>query len=678
MFSVPYLTSCNHCREKKRKCNGKRPTCSLCQAHGVPCEYRRSRRFRKRTQGAENLPVHNIMPVLKPGQQQQQGGYQSSAVSSTCPTPLANSTNMAGMSASVGNSGVSNPFVPHTSQPQGNPAQLSDTLSTADNALTRLLSGDMYPLAQQLPQPILQGMNNFMSPFSNPRSQALPEWVSQQKPGAAMISNLESLANAYQESPLVPMQGVSSPDGTLFGNLTSQIMYGGNIFQQLPVYPHTPFGQPQQPLMHPVGIPSSHSSNSFAITSMITPSPGLNSVSAAGNIGTPIVASQPGAQHLAFGDVSSFSYAGRNMNNGSQAQRSSSIMSASQDSNMSRVASPSGSAQRMHALRHNVRSPSVGALSDTSTSGDGVPLAAEAARRGDMQSLGNISTPALSPGFSAQPSRKGFSQPQHRQKLGAAVPSSSMGPPSASNPCKSHPEGFVPEIIRIYAREFPADLSPDVLLEVMRGIYSSSRTSLVNIDIELSWYMILKGIIPRIMLFAYISSMARGQVIDPKLMPQLPANFDEICYEYAVKDIPIAMASPSLWSALSLYLIGRYEFQSSRYDLMLQHYEMAAEILSKTTFHGYAFPWNDAPEQLKRTFEYDYYVYTFWVGFQWHLVSCFNLDRPFNLSIDPSALPQPTSNNGYFAADLPCEFDLLTLLPANSWPRLTESENLSE
>ncbi|KAJ1787437.1 hypothetical protein LPJ59_005730 [Coemansia sp. RSA 2399] len=241
-----------------------------------------------------------------------------------------------------------------------------------------------------------------------------------------------------------------------------------------------------------------------------------------------------------------------------------------------------------------------------------------------------------------------------------------------------YPDDFIPEIIKVYAREFPGKLSADVLLKVMRGICSNTRTSLVNIDLEIMWCMILKGIVPRMLLFSYIASMTRGQVIDQELMAQLPARFDETCYEIAAKDIPLALASPSLWGALGLHLIGRYEFQSSRYDLMMEHYEMATEILTKTTFHGCPFPWINVSEKLKHTFEYDYYVYTFWVGFQWHLVCCFNLDRPFNVDIGVQSLPSPTTIRGYFAPDLLCGFDLLTLLPVGSWPRSAQTENLDK
>ncbi|KAJ2777221.1 hypothetical protein GGI15_004583 [Coemansia interrupta] len=558
MFNIPYLTSCNHCREKKRRCDGKRPTCSLCQSHNVPCEYRRSRRFRKNKPGmdpapaAHSLPMANIMPI------------PSSAATIPPYTPTASATTPVS-SMSV--------FMSHTAQTplQQPPPPPPPPLGGYEvNAFTQLLSGDMYPLTQQLPQPILQGVNNFMSPFSNPRSQIIPEWVSQQKPGAAVLSNLASLASAYQESPLTPMRAgaASTPDDALLGNLTSQI-----IIQEL-LAPAT---------------------------------------TAAGMVGQPAY-QQPGA----FGDLGGLPlpYGGP--------RRSSSLRSGGSQDSDARAHTPSGAMGRMYAALQppNGRSPSLGATPDT--------------------------TPRSS---------------------AAKRPAAPNGPA----PSPKYADDFVPDIIVTYAREFPAELSPAVLLKVMRGIYSSTRTSLVNVDIELSWFMILKGIVPRILLFAYIASMARGQVVSAELVHQLPANFDEICYDVAIRDVPLAVQSPSLWSALSLYLLGRYEFQSSRYDLMMQHYEMAADVLTKTTFHGHAFPWSTVPSALRRTFEYDYYVYTFWVGFQWHLVSCFSLDRPFSLSLDPKALPQAASNGAYFSADLPCEIDLLTLLPANSWPQSAQS-----
>ncbi|KAJ2235805.1 hypothetical protein IWW45_002303 [Coemansia sp. RSA 485] len=619
MFNIPYLTSCNHCREKKRKCNGKRPTCSLCEAHGVPCEYRRSRRFRKRVEetAPQTLPMATIKPT--PTDTQGTNGIQNGINRPYAyqPPPQQQQQSINGVSSIINFAGtvptpdVTSVFMPQVSQAAaGDGGQITQTLGTDDNAFTRLLSGDMYPLTQQLPQPILQGVNNFMSPFSNPRSQTIPEWISQQKPGAAIISNLESLASAYQESPLTPMQGVTTPDGTLFGNLTSQIVYGGNIGGQSQFGLASPYPASQ---MQQMGIRPNSSNGAFSIPGLLAPA----------------TTSAAMASQMAMGDIP-----GMLLPYGAN-RRSSSLRSGSQDSEMHRVVSPAGgSASRAHPAQSNGRSPSIGAASDKS-----VPLSNSVAKIID----------------SARAQR-----PRSQPSVAAGVEN-------------KYPEGFVPEIIQIYAREFPADLSPDVLLKMMRGIYGSTRTSLVNVDIELSWCMILKGIIPRILLFAYIASMARGQVVPADLVRQLPANFDEICYDVALRDVPLAVASPSLWSALSLYLLGRYEFQSSRYDLMTQHYEMAADVLTKTTFHGYAFPWTDVPSNLKRTFEYDYYVYTFWVCFQWNLVSCFSLDRPFTINLDPGALPQAASSNAYFNADLPCEFDLLTLLPANSWPRSTQS-----
>ncbi|KAJ2011099.1 hypothetical protein GGI06_004667, partial [Coemansia sp. S85] len=603
MFSVPYLTSCNHCRDKKRKCDGLKPTCSLCRTHGVECEYRRSRRFRKRPYESNGafphpaiLPASSTQP-LQPGVST--AGYQLNSApplmappahlgglqnANTVPVGVTAATLSFATQASTPTSLMEQPL---PFQPPHSLAQHSSQLPSEISALTRLLAGDMYPQTQQLPQPILQGVNTFMSPFSSARESVMPDWVSQHKPEAAIISNLENIASAYQASPLLPMQSTASVDSFLFGNLTSQFMPGSTGLQPS-LYPGTSLEIP--------GLLTSVAAASMPTPTAMASAPARGSVAIGGS------AAMAHLQH-----VSTMPFGGGGGGGGgvptvlNGGRRSSSIASTAQGSDGRVVSSPA--------------------------SGYGPHIPA-------------------SDGHTSASLNRSFSS------LLAAADSRANQPPLPRQLPTQYPDDFVPEIIRIYAQEFPVELSPHVLLKVMRGIYSSTRTSLINVDIELSWCMILRGILPRILLFSYIASMARGQVIDTKLMSQLPAKFDEICYEYAVKDIPLALASPSLWSALSLHMIGRYEFQSSRYSLMLEHYEMAADILAKTTFRGYPFPWNDVPDQLKRTFEYDYYVYTYWVGFQWHLVCCINLDRPFNIDIDPRALPIPTCTNGYFAPGL--------------------------
>ncbi|KAJ2749654.1 hypothetical protein GGI19_005547 [Coemansia pectinata] len=637
MFSIPYLTSCNHCRDKKRKCDGARPACSLCRTHGVECEYRRSRRFRKRPYENDGTFAHTAILPASSTQPSQQSisttSYQSCPQITSAPPLIVPPPHLGGLqgttSASVSATATTLSFAPHVNaptsmeqpqpfQPQSSLARHNPQLPSEINALSRLLAGDMYPQTQQLPQPILQGVNTFMSPFSSARESIMPEWVSQYKPEAAIISNLENIASAYQASPLLPLQSAASVDSLLFGNLTSQFV---------------PSCAGLQPGLYPGAAVSS-----LEIPGMLTPvtATSMSAPAAATNVparngiainGSGVMAHSQHVSSLPFGGVAAMLDSG---------QRSPSIASTAQGSDGRMVSSP--------ASGYGAHIPASQGPTSPNTRSD---------MSGSFSSL-----------MSAIDSRGGStraSQPSQRKQLPV-----------------QYPDDFVPEIIRIYAREFPVELSPNVLLKVMRGIYSSTRTSLINVDIELSWCMILKGILPRILLFSYIASMARGQVIDAELMPQLPAKFDEICYEYAVKDIPLALASPSLWGALSLHMIGRYEFQSARYDLMLEHYEMAADILAKTSFHGHPFPWNNVPDQLKRTFEYDYYVYTYWVGFQWHLVCCINLDRPFNVDIDPRMLHIPTSTDGYFAPGLECNFDLMTLLPANSWPLLRQSENPTE
>ncbi|KAJ2484875.1 hypothetical protein IWW37_006085 [Coemansia sp. RSA 2050] len=618
MFNIPYLTSCNHCRDKKRKCDGTKPTCSLCRAHGVECEYRRSRRFRKRPYEGDGAFPHPAILPASSTQPHRQGVSPASYQLGSAPplmVPPAHSSGLQGASRAPASAAAaatlsfatqaSTPasLIEHSLpyQPPSSLAQHGSQLPSEISALTRLLAGDMYPQTQQLPQPILQGVNTFMSPFSSARESAMPDWVSQHKPEAAIISNLENIASAYQASPLLPMQSTASVDSLLLGNLTSQFMPGSTGLQPS-----------LQPSLYPGAAVAS-----LEIPGMLTPVAAASMPAPAAMASAPARGSHvPPMPFGGGGGVTAVLNGGR---------RSSSVASTAQGSDGRAVSSPA--------------------------SGYGAHIPAGDGHAGA----------GLSCSFSSL--------------LAAAADPRADQPPQPKRPPAQYPDDFVPEIIRIYAQEFPVELSPHVLLKVMRGIYDSTRTSLINVDIELSWCMILKGILPRILLFSYIASMARGQVIDVELMSQLPAKFDEICYEYAVKDIPLALASPSLWSALSLHMIGRYEFQSSRYDLMLEHYEMAAGILASTPFRGHPFPWSSAPDHLKRTFEYDYYVYTYWVGFQWHLVCCINLDRPFNIDIGPHALPIPTCTGGYFAPGLECGFDLMTLLPANSWPRLRQSEN---
>ncbi|KAJ2614711.1 hypothetical protein H4S08_001590 [Coemansia sp. RSA 1365] len=661
MFNIPYLTSCNHCREKKRKCNQERPACSLCRAHNVPCEYRRSRRFRKRTQDIASAPPHGDMSahnfILKQeqrpnGQRQQQDNIGMPGSHTQMP-PLLASYPVNGSHASASASAASGSIFPSsyshvagvTMQQQ---QQLPDALPNEVNALTKLLAGDLYSQTQQLPQPILQGVNTFMSPFSDMRSNTIPDWISQQKPEAAIISNLENIASAYQASPLVPLQTTMTPDGGIFGNLASQLMQGGSLFQSHPFSVGVQQQLPPQSLQLSQAGVSQDASGALAIPSILTPpvTAGISAATGAGYNGLTFTQQPPFGNGVGFPSVN---------------KRPSSLAGGNPDGEASWASSPV-SGQSMRTSLYEDRSASAGVKSGNSTP---MPNMLSTLAEPDKREYSNDSIDVANSKNSSRPSQingDGQSQEQRRTKP----------------PVVQYPEDYVPEVIQVYAKEFPADLAPEVLLKVMRGICGSTRTSLINVDLDLLWCMILKGIIPRILLFAYIASMARGQVIDPELMPLLPAKFDELCYDVATRDIELAAASPCLWSALSLHLIGRYEFQSARYDLMMEHYEMASDILTKTTFHGCAFPWKNVPEELKHTFEYDYYVYTFWVGFQWHLVSSFNLDRPFNVNMDPHSLPIPTSTRGYFAPDLPCEFDLLTLLPANSWPRSKQTRDLTQ
>ncbi|KAJ1746937.1 hypothetical protein LPJ58_005598, partial [Coemansia sp. RSA 1591] len=46
-LTVPFLHSCERCRQKKRRCSGDKPACAWCRDHNISCRYRRTLRFNK-------------------------------------------------------------------------------------------------------------------------------------------------------------------------------------------------------------------------------------------------------------------------------------------------------------------------------------------------------------------------------------------------------------------------------------------------------------------------------------------------------------------------------------------------------------------------------------------------------------------------------------------------------
>ncbi|KAJ1948646.1 hypothetical protein EC988_005088, partial [Linderina pennispora] len=242
--SVPFLHSCERCRQKKRKCSGDKPACAWCRGHGIPCRYRRSMRFKKQLEGyplngdaasssglagtgsgaqqSESL-ANMYTPVPLPGPNSAQAAsapQQPRPFSQTSPATVAMSlaqtqpqgsspgfrsrnmslaSNLSLMAGTINSPNmVSQPLVSvAASSSVGGPAISAAVVSTgmlsSMDALSRLLSVDMPPLSEQPPENLLQYVNAYMTPIPGAAVSA-PEWLSSNNAEANILANLGDLA----------------------------------------------------------------------------------------------------------------------------------------------------------------------------------------------------------------------------------------------------------------------------------------------------------------------------------------------------------------------------------------------------------------------------------------------------------------------------------------------------
>ncbi|KAJ2344181.1 hypothetical protein GGH92_004597, partial [Coemansia sp. RSA 2673] len=89
--SVPFLRSCERCRQKKRKCSGDKPACAWCTRHSIPCRYRRTTRFKKQLEGYPGQLISALeVPVLLSSSRPESWGQAMAPLTSesqSWPTP---------------------------------------------------------------------------------------------------------------------------------------------------------------------------------------------------------------------------------------------------------------------------------------------------------------------------------------------------------------------------------------------------------------------------------------------------------------------------------------------------------------------------------------------------------------------------------------------------------------
>ncbi|KAJ1938458.1 hypothetical protein EC988_007586, partial [Linderina pennispora] len=234
----------------------------------------------------------------------------------------------------------------------------------------------------------------------------------------------------------------------------------------------------------------------------------------------------------------------------------------------------------------------------------------------------------------------------------------------------SHPvdELQVPAILKEYVKPLPDNASALTIYKIMRETFKAPRMGLVSMNLEVLWYMLHKNVLPRIVFYGHISSNIRCSSANLDIRAMLPPNIDELCYDLALKEVPKIKGCSEIWGAIALCMVTRYEFQSSRYNEMDEHVNIAMEIMYRVKYKGHAYPWTDVPEGEKENFGYQYLLAIFWKCVLWKVVATHLTDHPIHFKYGVDRLPDYASKTyDLYTTKVAYDVDLMEMIPANSW-----------
>ncbi|KAJ1880766.1 hypothetical protein H4R99_005047 [Coemansia sp. RSA 1722] len=634
--SVPFLRSCERCRQKKRKCSGDKPSCSWCSKHSIPCRYRRTMRFKKQLEGQEpeslsslSVPVMFRNPVSATASLTAPVSQQPLAQPVSAAAPLS-ATNIGGTSA--------------------------DTFSA--DALARLLSVDMVPMSNPPPANLLQVANSFMTPLAGAVPLSGPEWSALSNTEASMLANLGGVAASAQTSAAgewMPV-GFNDPmmDSGTIGKMSNDFFSDELI---PPIGSVSPKERPpslQQPLpsssqlrvsaalsnilqnsvSSPAiapSLPTSSSSMPATMSQLLSGIQGSTSASSAAN----------GYIHTNYGPpqprASAISITGAALPSVVDSNRSASLASSISTQSSAKDV-PDGSVQT---------SDSIGSTASQQHQHQQKQQQHQHIRprlRPEVSNIRSSKSPRI-----AGPANDG------QKRSSSAMPSS----PSADS---------VPSILREYLAPIPGSPSPAVIYRIMRETFRAPRMGMVSMNLEMLWFMLHKGVLPRIVFYGHISSTIRCSVADLDIKSMVPLHIDESCYELALNEIPLVKDCAAVWGAVGMCMVTRYEFQSSRYKQMAQHADMALDIMHRIQYKGHAYPWHDVPAAEKESFGFQYLLAIYWKCFLWKLMSLMLIDDYVDFAHGLDALPDYSSKTyDLYTSTEPYDVDLMAMIPEDSW-----------
>ncbi|KAJ2584267.1 hypothetical protein GGH95_000495, partial [Coemansia sp. RSA 1836] len=285
-------------------------------------------------------------------------------------------------------------------------------------------------------------------------------------------------------------------------------------------------------------------------------------------------------------------------------------------------------------------------------------------------------SPAMSQGFVSGPStafsgtapatdRALYGADSDYQRLSSAPGSSAR---DSSVPSQVT-EPDVPPIIQAYVSAIPGNVSPTAIYRIMRETFKAPRTGMVSLNLELVWFMLHKGVLPRIAFYGHLSSTIRCSVVaNLNIKSMVPSNLDESCYELALNEAPLIKDCAAIWGAIGLCMLARYEFQSLRYQEMAMHADMAMDVMHRIVYAGRRYPWHDVSPSDKESFGFQYLLAIHWKVFLWKLLSLMLINHDMAFKSGLEGLPDYSSKTfDLYTMDTPYDVDLMEMIPQSSW-----------
>ncbi|PIA14975.1 hypothetical protein COEREDRAFT_82391 [Coemansia reversa NRRL 1564] len=498
-----------------------------------------------------------------------------------------------------------------------------DGLFSAD-ALARLFSVDMFPQTNAPKADALHVANSYMTPFSQLTPYAEPEWTKMHNTEANMLANLGDMALAGQESSSQEWMPVGFNDVSVEDNsaelLSQHLLDGEAMFTTGTNFESQGFDN----ILPSLGMPTPTIASSLPLH--------MQNITSSG---------RPSAYPI-YSNVSK-STSGPSLPTASAAAA---VLTASVEMESKDYSKPSAGIDLPIS-----KSPGSGLQSPIST-WNGTNTHRKQSQDAPGSPDKNNRSFTNGPSITTYP-------PTSTVDLDTDTKNSASPSPSIDN---------IPQILKEYVSRIPGNPSASAIYRIMRETFKAPRMGMVSLNLELLWYMLHKGVLPRIVFYGHISSTIRCNIADLDVKKMVPPHIDESCYKLALEEVSLVKDCSAIWGAIGLCMITRYEFQSSRYKEMAEHVDMALDIMHRIKFMGHSYPWHTTAAKDKESFGFQYLIAIYWKCFWWKLISRMLIEQHSSIGRELEQLPGYSSKSfDLYTVDQPYDEDLMEMIPPNSW-----------